>query len=145
MFFLTTPHCLTSGILWSSLSSPQSYDATVLAESIFRPELDILIDQGRWWPVLVFQSAASWQSDRCLFQEENPCCFPPSAGQYWTPIMNKRNCMQGNQVNYIWPWCLVLSQQTKKLVCFYFIRIICIKYLNGKEMLPFSLGLRTDA
>ncbi len=32
------------------------------------------------------------------------------------------------------------ESQTKK--CLYFIRIICIKYLNGKEMLPFSLGLR---
>lgn len=29
------------------LSSPQSYDATVLAESYSGPELDILIDQGR--------------------------------------------------------------------------------------------------
>ncbi len=34
------------------------------------------------------------------------------------------------------------ESQTKKCVCFYFIRIICIKYLNGKEMEPFSLGLR---
>ncbi len=29
------------------LSSPQLYDATVLAESYSGPELDILIDQGR--------------------------------------------------------------------------------------------------
>ncbi len=107
------------------LSSPQLYDATVLAESYSGPELDILIDQGRDDQFLSSSQLLPDNLIAACSKKKIPVVFRLQQVSTEQPIM-KRNCMQGNQVNYIWPWCLVLSHRPKNVFVFILLELFVL-------------------
>lgn len=90
------------------LSSPQLYDATVLAESYSGPELDILIDQGRDDQ---FLSSSQLLPDNLIAACSNkkiPVVFRLQQVSTEPTVINERNGMLGNIVDYTVPGLFVL-------------------------------------